>query len=281
MKNLPFYVVAVIVFTTTGCGDVPSPTASLSDLEPGLSVASASPGKIVYSGSGTLRVYDVSTKSDVSLGISGVNPKFSPSGALIVFQSGGGIRLVNSDGTNNRVLNSTGGVPSFDPSGTMIVYNDNGIWKINADGTGRVQLTTDGGHWPAWSPDGTQIAYGAAVGKLQQLFIVNADGSNRHRALTSGGITDVVWQPSPRILFAINDGNYDLYSWDPAGASAPARLTTSKDADFEPSWSPDATRVSWTSGTSGRSAGIWTMNSDGSSKVGPVVAKGRQGSWGL
>ncbi len=235
-------------------------------------------GKIVYT-TGTIHIYNLATNTDANLGVSGVNPKFSPDGTLITYQ-GSGIRVMDSNGTNGRLLNATGGVPSFNPAGTVIAYNDNGIWKINVDGTGRTQLTSDGGYWPAWSADGTQIAYGAIAGKLQQLFIMNADGSNRHQALASGNITDVVWQPSSRILFAISNGNYELYSYDPAISSSLTRLTTSKDSDFEPSWSPDGSQISWTNGTSGRTSGIWTMNSDGTNKQGPVIAKGRQGSWG-
>lgn len=263
-----------------GCGDPSSPSSA--PVQPNQSVmASASlSGRIVYTLSGQLRIYNVATKTDVSIGISGVNPKFSPDGAMITYQSGG-IRVVNSDGTSSRLLNATGGVPSFDPTGTMIAYNDNGIWKINVDGTGRTQLTNDDGHWAAWSPDGTQLAYGGPVGNVQQLFIVNADGSNRHQALTSGAVIDVVWRPSSRILLGISNGNYDLYSYDPAIPSNLSRLTTSKSADFEPSWSFDGTQISWTSGASGRTGGIWIMNADGTGKQGPVIPKGRQGSWGF
>lgn len=241
-------------------------------------------GRIVYT-TGTIHIYNLSTNTDVNLGVSGVNPKFSPDGTLITYQNSG-IKVMNSNGTNSRLLNATGGVPSFNPSGTTIAFNDNGIWKINVDGTGRTQLTSDAGHWPAWSPDGTQIAYGAPVGSskrttTQQVFIINADGSNRHQVPTIGSVIDVVWQPSSRLLFgmSISSGKYDLYSYDPANSSSLTRLTTSSDADFEPSWSPDGTQISWTGGTN-RTGGIWTMNADGTNKQGPVIP-GRQGSWGL
>jgi TolB protein len=95
----------------------------------------------------------------------------------------------------------------------------------------------------------------------------------------------VVWQPSNKILFGMisggKRGGYDLYSYDPANTLSLARLATSTDTDFEPSWSPDGTQIAWTSGTSGKStSGIWIMNADGTSKQGPVIPKGRQGSWG-
>ncbi len=282
MRRLRLLIFATPLMSAIACRETTSapstPTNRVSSVAENLAVNLS--GSLVYT-IGTIHVYNLATHTDVNLGVTGVNPKFSPNGTLITYQGGGGISVMNSNGTNSRLLNASGGVPSFSPTGTTIAYSDGGIWKINVDGTGRTQLTTDGGHWPAWSPDGTQIAYGATAGKIQQLFIMNADGSNRHQALTSGGITDIVWQPSSRILFAISNGNYDLYSYDPASPSSLTRLTTSKDSDFEPSWSPDGTQISWTSGTSGRTSGIWTMNADGTNKQGPVIAKGRQGSWGL
>jgi TolB protein len=180
---------------------------------------------------------------------------------------------MNSNGTGGRVVSASGANPSFDPTGTWVAFTDNGVWKVNVNGTGLTRLTTDNAHWPAWSPDGTQIAYGAPVGSVQQLFIVNADGTNRHQALTtSGSVIDVAWRPSSRLLFGMASPGYELYSYDPASPSSLTRLMAS---GFEPSWSPDGAQISWAG-----SGGIWIMNADGSGQQGPVIPKGRQGSWG-
>ena len=232
-------------------------------------------GRIVYT-TGSLAIYNLATKTTTSLRISGVNPKFSPDGTRITYQNGG-VYIVNSDGTNGRLVTATGNTPNFDPTGTKITFDNNpGIWKINADGTGLTQLTTVG-RQPAWSPDGTQIVYHAPVGGIAQLFVMNADGTNPHQVLTSGSVLDVVWQPSAKVLFG-NSG--DLYSYDPTNTTSLTRLTTSGSGNDEPSWSPDATHISWTDGTTGKTAGIWIMNADGTGKQGPVISKGRQGSWG-
>ena len=140
------------------------------------------------------------------------------------------------------------------------------------------QLTHDDGIQPSWSPDGTQIAYNAAVGGSQQVFVVNADGTNPHQALASGSVIDTVWRPSSKILFGILQAskNYELYSYDPTNTASLTRLTTIRGNDDEPSWSPNGAQVSWTSG----SGGIWIMNADGTDMQGPVIANGRQGSWG-
>lgn len=277
--------VALVVIAQSGCGGNPeTPTASTTQRaqSKGSSVTAAAvglTGKIVYTNNG-LHIYDLATSTDLNLGVSGVNPDFSPDGTLITYQQptgpGKGIRVMNSDGTGGRVVTATGGNPSFDPSGTMIAFVNNGIWKINVNGTGLQQLTTDAAHWPAWSPDGTQIAYGAPVGSVQQLFIVNADGTSRTQPLTtSGSVYDVAWRPSSKLLFAIRSGGYNIYSYDPATSSVTGPLASG----FEPSWSPDATQISWAGGTR-KTSGIWIMNADGSGKQGPVIPGGRQGSWG-
>ncbi|CAN5880623.1 hypothetical protein BH11GEM1_BH11GEM1_31690 [soil metagenome] len=241
------------------------------------SVAAATlTGRIVYTLSGNLRLYDVATRTDVALGVAGVNPKFSPDGTLVVYQTRAGISVMNSNGTNSRLVNASGGVPSFDPTGTMIAYNDNGIWKINVDGTGKTQLNADG-RQPAWSPDGAQIAFHTWNGSSDQLFLMNADGSNRHQALSSGTVLDIVWTPSAKLLFGVlvERNNYEIHSYDPAVSTSLTRLTVNRGNDFEPSWSPDATGICFSSG----SGGIWIMNADGSGLF-QVNSKGRQSSWG-
>src|SRR6476659_5305459 len=46
-------------------------------------------GRIVYTANGTLHIFNLATNGDTSLGISGVNPKFSPDGSRIVYQNRG------------------------------------------------------------------------------------------------------------------------------------------------------------------------------------------------
>jgi Tol biopolymer transport system component len=234
-------------------------------------------GRIAFT-TGVIQICDGATGVVVNTGVSGVNPKFSPDSSLIVYQ-GKGVTVIKSVAPfTPRVVTATGGTPSFDPSGTQIAFDNGGIWKINIDGSGLTQLTHDGGIQPSWSPDGTQIAYNAAVGGSEQIFLVNFDGTNRHQALTSASVIDTVWRPSPKIVFGLLQAskNYELYSYDPTNPASLTRLTTIRGNDDEPSWSPDGTHISWTSG----SGGIWIMNADGTDQQGPVIANGRQGSWG-
>lgn len=280
--------VMALVSFITGCGGsapggeggvtAPPTTTPVAPLPP--NPDSALLGKIVYTLGGRLHIYTVATRRDVGLGVTGINPKFSPDGNLIVFQNAPGVRIMNSDGTGLRVLDSnSGGVPSFAPDGRTIAFGNraSGVWTVNTDGSGLRQLSTDGGFQPAWSPDGTRIAYSVTVGSIQQLFIMNSDGTNQRQALTSQTIFDPVWAPSQKILFGLRvaDLNYEIHSYDPADPASLKRLTERADNDFEPSWSPDGNNISW----SNVSEGILIMKADGSGQH-AVIPNGRQGSWG-
>jgi dipeptidyl aminopeptidase/acylaminoacyl peptidase len=87
------------------------------------------------------------------------------------------------------------------------------IYSVAADGTGRVNLTNDpaADESPAVSPDGRQIAFVKARDGYDVLYVMNADGSGRHRVcpqasqpagpcvLEGGGqgaIGDVAWSPT-------------------------------------------------------------------------------------
>ena len=84
---------------------------------------------------------------------------------------------------------------------------------------------------------------------------------------------------SARLLFGVKvANNYELHSYDPANAASLTRLTNNAASDFEPSWSPSGAQISWTSGTSGPTSGIWIMNADGTGLQGPIIKKGRQGT---
>jgi Tol biopolymer transport system component len=113
--------------------------------------------------------------------------------------------------------------------------NDGGqaqIYVINPDGTGRVQLTQGPGAKfdSAWSPDGKKIA-----------FVSNRDDPN----------------PS-----GCSPCNYEIYAMNADGTNL-TRLTNSPGLDEDPAWSPDGTKIVFTS-TRSSLIDIYRMNADGS-----------------
>ena len=123
------------------------------------------------------------------------------------------------------------------------------IYTANADGTGAKKLTQAPGldGTPAWSPDGKRIAF------------------RSQRDFPGAQQTDL--------------GAYEIYVMR-ADGSQPTRITNNAAADFEPSWSPDGTRIAFYSRRDGNDE-IYVMNADGSSpkNLTNEPAPDRQPAW--
>jgi TolB protein len=81
-----------------------------------------------------------------------------------------------------------------------IVYASNqsgnyDIYLMKADGTGAIPLTNDPADemWPKWSPDGTKISYGKDPYGSNEVWVMNADGSNK--TLVKAGGWPPCWLP--------------------------------------------------------------------------------------
>lgn len=74
--------------------------------------------------------------------------------------------------------------PQWSPDGTKILFSHKfatfDVAVMNTDGTNIVNLTnSDGGDYvPKWSPDGTKIAFIATRDGNNEMYVMNADGSN-------------------------------------------------------------------------------------------------------
>ncbi len=169
-------------------------------------------------------------------------PTWSPDGTRIAFSRGNdGIYTLNADGTNVRQLTSSGANPSWSvsnqiafnaPPGVQIVSQNapirrpravlppgtsapSDIFVVNASGSNLRQLTqrsqTETGLAsinPSWSPNGQTLVFNSVPGSgiPAQLFLVNADGSNRRRLSNLNG-TDAVYSPDgTKIAFSGEDG---------------------------------------------------------------------------
>jgi TolB protein len=107
---------------------------------------------------------------------------------------------MDADGSNAGQLTTQESnlSPSFSPDGTKIVFaSDVGsgfmeVWVMNVDGTSPTRLTTtnSGAGTPTFSPDGSRIAFGRSSSGNDDIYLINADGSNEVR-LTSHPAQDV------------------------------------------------------------------------------------------
>ncbi len=80
-------------------------------------------------------------------------------------------------------------------------------------------------------------------------------------------------------------GDYEIYAVDLTVAGAtPAALTSNALDDFTPSWSPDGTKIAWTSHPGGGRADVFSMNANGLGQQNLTNSPGAddfEPSWGL
>lgn len=135
--------------------------------------------------------------------------------------------------------------------------------------------------YPFWSPDGQYIVYQSDVTGNDEIYVMNADGSDR-RQLTHNSASDItpVFSPDGESIAFVSDrdGDQDIYIMNLEG-EVTDKVTRNNHRDIHPYWSPDGEKIIFNSGKTEAQFEIVEIRLDGSGKIRKLTNNNRFDSY--
>ncbi|HEX5436333.1 MAG TPA: hypothetical protein VFW98_04195 [Gemmatimonadaceae bacterium] len=238
--------------------------------------------RILYVRGGHIYVIDSDGAGSRAITLTGgtaLSPAWSPDGRYLTYSQlhAQGWRIMIGDlvtGTVRQVarggLNET---PTFSPDGKLLVYahggeNGTDLMVTNVTGSGTPRPLTAGrgriNIQPSFSPDGRRLVFTSDRIGHNEVYIMDADGSNAAPLTTyqfgdQNYRSDPAWSPDGlQVAFqARMDGEFQIMTITLRDRSVTQR--TSEGRNEEPSWAPDGRHLVFTSTRSGAKQ-LWVLD---------------------
>jgi len=185
-----------------------------------------------------------------------LNPRFSPTSQEITYMSygrsdQGRVMLMNLDTGQREVVGDFQGMtlaPRFSPDGQRVIMSvaqgeDYSIVEMDLRSRQTRKLTQSQQKIdtaPCYSPDGRQIVFESDREGTQQIYVMNADGSNQRRiSFAEGRYATPVWSPRGDLIAFTKQsgGGFQIGVMAPDGSGE--RILTDGFHNEGPTWAPN------------------------------------------
>lgn len=240
--------------------------------------------RIAYARGQTLRIVDSDGANDVAVPAdsNASSPSWDPKGERLTYATyGSNSRVMMVDVATGqqrqlqgKIWNTSITTPIFSPDGNSVLYTRSDddsystLWRIPLNGGAPVRIDRGRGisNSPSFSPDGRRIAFMTDRLGHNEVYIIDADGTNPiWITQIAGDISESSYRGEPDwspdgvtvALQTRSSGNFQIMTVNMRDNLA--TLLTSEGENQSPSWAPDGRHLVFTSNRSG-SDQLWIVD---------------------